>query len=320
MITKYKKLIFAGAFMALALLTTSCEWGEQEDYTGMATISATSPDITITADFDPVNGVEQDATYEFTLTLSEAQISDVIVNVFQSGGTATEGEDFVINTHEVIIPAYTTSAVGSFTTYADVEPEDSETLSITVGDEKLANTVYTPQTFNFTIENYESENLDIAFDWGMGIDWNGNTYGTCDNIDLDIMAFIDGTDFTGDWQAATGDCPETYTMTPADYPDGVYVFYHDLWSNGFAGLNTDTMVPITATFVQSGVFSETVVQDNSQAINSDMYGYADDPSGSHMGYIATVTVAGGVYTISSELPDASKMVDANKIRLVNRNK
>ena len=305
MITKYKKIIFSGVIMALALLTTSCELGEQEDYTGFATLKATSPDINITGDFDPVNGIEKDATYNFTLTLTEPQISDIKVNVYQSGGTATEGEDFVINTPHIIIPANSTTVTGSFSTIRDTDYEDTETLALTVGDDKLANTVYTPQTFNFTIENYESEDLEISFNWCVDLIFDGDTYSSGDYVDLDFFvspaADFDINDpwatFTGDWQGGTGDCPEKITMTPADFPDGEYIIWHEIWSNQYHFLWDEKSIPVTTTFVRAGVFTETIVQDDSQAMLSTDLGGKE--GGTEINSIfAKVTIANGKYTVS----------------------
>ena len=314
MITKYKNTLFTSVILALALITTSCNLGEQEDYTGLATISASSPDITITADdFDNINGIEADATYFYTLTLSEAQIADIKIQVFQSGGTATEGSDFTLGEHELIIPAYATSATGSITIIADTEPEDQETLSITIGDQSSANTTFQPTTYDFVLDNYVAEGLDISFDFDVDLIYSGDAYSSCDyGVDLDFfVSDAAGFDINDPWAtfacsstceqhdgyAATGDCPEVMTMDKAVWADGEYMLWHELYENVNAGLWEDQLVPVTTTFVRSGSFKQTLVQDATQAMNSNDLG--DVQGGIAInGFIAKVTIANGLYTIS----------------------
>ena len=321
MITKYKNSIITSVILALALITTSCDLGDQEDLTGLATINATSPDITIDGNFDDANGVEADKTINFTLNLSEPQIADIHVPVFAAGGTAVEGEDYVINDHTVIIPAYSTSASGSISIIADTEPEDQETFSITIGDHTVANTVFTPKTYNFVLDNYVAESIEITFDFDVDLIYAGDAYSSCTyGVDLDMfVSNADGFDINDPWAtwngtdyAATGDCPEVLVMDKADWGDGEYIIWHELWDNVNAGLWEDQPVPVTSTFVRAGSFTSTIVQDDSQAMNSNDLGEAQGGTSTH-GYIAKVTIAGDTYTISAENGDvigSGKMTDS----------
>jgi len=321
MITKYKNSIITSVILALALITTSCDLGDQEDLTGLATSKATSPDITIDGNWEDANGVEKDQTIDFTLNLSEPQIADIHVPVFASGGTATEGEDYVINTHTVVIPAYSTSGSGSISIIADTEPEDQETFSITIGDNTVANTVFTPKTYDFVLDNYVSESIEITFDFDVDLTFAGDQYSSCTyGVDLDVFvsdaAGFNINDpwatFNGTNYAATGDCPEVLVMDKADWGDGEYILWHELWDNVNAGLWDDQSVPITSTFVRAGSFTSTLVQDASQAMMSNDLGEAQGGTATH-GYIAKVTIAGDTYTISNEAGDvigSGKMVDS----------
>jgi len=232
----------------------------------------------------------------------------------QVGGTAVEHEDFEI--HSAIVQPYSTSAQLIIEILEDATPEDTETLEIQIDRPSLANAyLINPDSqlpkVSINIENFESENLNMIFDWERGIDLFGTTYPTCGNVDLDIFAFDGDGNFVG-WVAATGDCPETLTLTPADYPDGKYIFYHDLWSNGFAGYGTNTLVPITTTIEQPGVFSDSAVQDDSQAMNSDMFGADDTPSVGHNGFVVTIIVSNGTYTIDTSNPASKATIDKLK--------
>jgi hypothetical protein len=185
MTTKYKNILFSGLLASVILVTASCN--DQEPYTGASTISASSPTVTINADdFQNIPGVEKDETYTYTVTLSEPQIADVKIQVFQSGGTATEGEDFDLGEHTLVIPAYETSTTGSITTYADTDPEEPETLQITIGDETTANVIYTPQVYDFLIDNAGGP-LDITFDWETDLTDGGVVSSSCDEMDFDFF-------------------------------------------------------------------------------------------------------------------------------------
>ena len=323
MITKYKNSIITSVIIALAIVTTSCNLGDQEDFTDASTLKTTSPDILIDGNWEEGSGIEQDKTINFTLILTEPQIVDIHVPVFASGGTATEGEDYLINTPTVIIPAYSLSASGSISIIADAEPEDQETFSITVGDNTVANTLFQPKTYDFVLDNYVSESIEITFDFAVDLIYNGDAYNSCDyGVDLDVFvsdaAGFDINDpwatFNGTGYAATGDCPEVLVMDKADWGDGEYILWHELWDNVNAGLWEDQPVPITSTFVRAGSFTSTIVQDNSQAINSNDLGEAQGGTNTH-GYIAKVTIAGDTYTITAENGDeigSGKMTDSKR--------
>ena len=125
----------------------------------------------------------------------------------------------------------------------------------------------------------------MSFDWEIGIDYQGVTYGTCANVDIDIfIADAEGFDINDPWAtfndvmyAATGDCPEVMAFTPDNIPDGSYILFSELWANEFGGLGTNTPMPIRASFVRAGVFEVVYEQDASQAFNSDTPG-VDDPN------------------------------------------
>ena len=307
MTTKYKNLIFSG-LLAWVLVIVSCK--DQEDYTGLATIEASSPTVSVDAnDFENIPGIEEDATYTYTVSLSEPQIADVKIQVFQSGGTATEDVDFALGEHTLVIPAYETSTTGSLTIFGDTEPEDAETLDITIGDISTANAIWTPTTYSFVLDNFVSEVLDIEFAFCVDVFFNGDAYVWPDlGGDPDIfVSDAEGFDITDPWAtfngtgfAATGDCPEVLTMDKADWGDGEYVLWHELYSNINYAFWDPQSIPITATFTQAGLFQKTIVQDDSQAIQSNDIGAADaDYAGTNIwGGIARVTIAGDTYTIA----------------------
>jgi hypothetical protein len=307
MTTKYKNILFSGLLASVILVTASCT--EQDPATGASTLSASSPNVTIQADdFQNIPGVEADATYTYTINLSEPQIADVKFEVFQSGGTATEHEDFDLGESSIVIPAYETSASGSLTIYGDTEPEDQETLQITIGDASTANVNFTPQVYDFVLDNFVSDVLDISFDFCIDVVFGGDVYLWSDfGGDIDVLiSSVDDFDINDPWAsalpyygAATGDCPEHLTLDKAELGDGEYVLWHDLYGNVNSGFWESKLVNVTATFVQAGLFRKTVVQDDSQAQNVQDPGGADgNYAGTRVnGIVAYVTIAGDDYII-----------------------
>jgi len=150
----------------------------------------------------------------------------------------------------------------------------------------------------------------MTFAWEKGIELFGDTYSTCGNIDLDIfVSDAAGFDINDPWAtvnwtnyAATGDCPEEFTWNMADWGDGEFIIWHDLWYNGFAGYGTNVFVPVTATFFRPGAWTQDIVQNESQAANSDDWGVVDDyndyTGAWHNGVIAKIIIADGKYTIT----------------------
>ena len=326
MTTKYKNILFASLIAMVILVTSSCV--EQDPYQGAATISASSPSVTIQADdFQNIPGVEADGTYTYTITLSEPQVADVKFEIFQSGGTATAHEDFDLGESSIVIPAYETSAQGSLTIYADTDPEETETLQITIGDETTANVIYEPQVYDFILDNFESELLDITFNFDFGYINAGDTYFAYDwDLDMDF-AVSPAADFdiNDPWAsalpyygAATGDTPEVLTLDYKLLGDGEYVIWHNVYSNPYYIFWESIKYSVEAVFVRAGVFQHTVIQDPSQAMDGSLPGEADDDyeGTSAYGIVALLKIEGDKYIIKdyegNEL--ASGKMEAGKTR------
>ena len=120
---------------ASGLLITSCNSDDATDDSvievndGAATIVPVSPYL-ITSGVNNVNEGGLDTTIEYAITLAKAQPVDTYVDiVLNAGGTATEDEDFTFD-HEVVIPAWSTSAIGTVTIIGDALDETDETFFI----------------------------------------------------------------------------------------------------------------------------------------------------------------------------------------------
>ena len=169
-----------------------------------------------------------------------------------------------------------------------------------------------------------SDALDMVSDFDVDLIYDGDAYSSCSfGVDLDVFvsnaAGFDINDpwatFNGTNYAATGDCPEEFGMDMAAWGDGEYIIWHELWDNVNAGLWEDKPVNITTTFVRAGVFTKTIVQDDTQAMNSNDLGEAQGGTNTH-GFIAKVVIADGKFTISDYNGDEviSGKLPSNKVK------
>jgi len=221
-----KKIIYIFCTFCIALLS-SCE---KDDFTGDSKLTPTNPTISITGMPVGANLIEQDFNYTFDVTLSEPQIVDIAVYIKQTGGTATEGEDFVIDNgnSRVFIPAGRTTGKVSISIKPDEIVEDTETFTIEVGDDRTANGAITPVSVDFTIQNVTEGDLALEFSWGAELfDAEGHAIPATDIADLILLItdengiVLDGVDGTGF---------EQYLMEDDDYPDGTYYVKADVYA------------------------------------------------------------------------------------------
>lgn len=150
--------------LTIALLTlASCN---EDDLQNASTMVPTEPTGSVSLDFsNPTTIIEGDENFDFTVSLSETQIVDVKVFLSQTGGTATEGEDFTMP-GSILIPANTLSATGTITILSDDLAEGPETAIITIGSgNQTANASFTSTTVTFNILNLASGDLAVGMSW-----------------------------------------------------------------------------------------------------------------------------------------------------------
>ncbi len=150
--------------LTIALLTlASCN---EDDLQNASTMVPTEPTGSVSLDFsNPTTLIEGDESFDFTVSLSETQIVDVKVFLSQTGGTATEGEDFTMP-GSILIPANTLSATGTITILSDELAEGPETAIITIGSgNQTANASFTSTTVTFNILNLASGDLAAGLSW-----------------------------------------------------------------------------------------------------------------------------------------------------------
>lgn len=287
-----KNILLYVLLVAISAFVASCS---KEDNTGYSNLTASDATGTLTWNV-PASITERDTTFTFTITLDKPQIADIHIVVGQTSGDAEEGADFDVS-DELIIPAFTTSASGEFKLYNDSAIEGTETVTIKIGDNSLANINFEPVEKTVEILNAVGSALDLTFDWEGSATVDGVEVSLCDEVDMDIYVFdVDQNDL-GIYDAATGACPEHITIDGWD--NGDYYFWANLYAN--AVRPTDGSVipfPITVHATQSGLLEdETYNQAAANIINSSDPDY-DTDGGNTFKPIIKVTVSGSNYTIT----------------------
>lgn len=292
-----KNILNSRYFVALGILSvllfTQCS---DEDYTGYGTVNPSNPTVAITWDA-PASMEEMDVVYPFTITLSEVQVADIVFNISADASTATEGEDFDLSTHSIRIPAYSTTGSGSLTIYSDALPEETETISVQIGDAALGNVNFTPETRTVDITNLVSDDILVSFDWSGTVDGAVDGVATpgidlC-GVDMDFLVGDDTTLDIGDYTCATGACPEQYLFTADTWAngDGTFYFGVNLWDAAgiTAADGSPLAVPVTMNLAQVGVVNLSAAQDPSTVIMTDNDGSTVDP-------VLKVVVAGSSFS------------------------
>lgn len=302
-----------------ALLIVAMLWScdDSDDNTGDSTLEPTTASATIsmvTLDGDPVTGAvsidEMDTSFVINVTLSETQIVDVKLNVFMSDGTASEGDDFDVSTHQIVIPRDALTGSVQIDIYSDdVTTEEDETFTITVGDDSNKNVTFTPFSATFTLANTPdyavNDYIEIMCSWGAGIS-TVDGEDVCDVVDLDFFLLPEGSGSTEDDVTegmATGSCPE---YSDIDLADGVYNLYSTVWSNGttdYGDYNFEVPVTVTLTrYANDGsVISSTIfVEDPSVAWST-----ADQDDA--FGYMGDIVVENGEYSFTDGTTTTGKV-------------
>lgn len=244
---KFIKISFS--FLAL-LLMFSCD--SNDDYTNDSVVKATNPSLSVSLDFANTETlVEQEASYAFTVTLSEVQIADVIVNLSQTEGTATAGADFSMPSSVTILKG-TMSASGEIMIHEDELAEETETVTIQIGLGNESNVSgVASETVTFNIANLTEGDLVVGMSWtasGTVTDNYGTEIGAYDLGDLRLL--LTDVPYTSVLDAADGAVAETYTLE-AGAPDGEYYIVADF----YAAMDIPADLDVTLTFDQVGVMN-----------------------------------------------------------------
>jgi len=272
---------------------TSCD---DEDFTGHSSLVPTSPTISISAP-SSITIDEQDTTFSWTVTMSEAQIVDVAIYVtVAEGTTATEHDDFDIenSNSRVYIPAGSTTGTAMVTLYADDDTrEETEMLMIQIGDSRTANASITPTTVAITINNTPDfaplETVTLTAVWDNG-DETAVGESFCSSFDVDVLFLVE--DFSGyhpDFSMATGSCPEVGDL---DWADGHYWVTTNLYGSVDLGeFATDIPVSLQLTRYNN---DGSVASSSTVLIDEQLH---SDDDGSSLYLVGYITVTNGVYEL-----------------------
>ena len=241
----YKIALVLSAFV----LALACE--NSDDLTGDSVAKPSSPALSVSLDFaNSQSLIETEADYAFTVSLSQPQITAVVVYLeLQPSSTATEGDDFSFP-HSVRIPAGATSVSDVITIHTDDLIEETETASIKIGTGFESNVTATnSETVTFSIMNYTDGDLAVGLDWALGTtitDNFGNEIGVYDAGDLRLLL----TDGTNVLDGSDGGSAESYVLSGAA-PDGVYYIVSDFYDAYDVPVDFD----LTLTFDQAGTIN-----------------------------------------------------------------
>jgi len=289
MTTKINKIFFHIATIALvSALLVGCA---KEDNTGQSTLKPTNPTISVEAGFtSPASLVENDSVFEYTVTLSEAQLVDINLNVIQVGGTATP-DDYGMSS-SIYFAAGTTSGKGKIKILSDDVIEDTENLIIQVGDSQTANATFTPVTYEFNITSVTSGDITVEMTWETdAADAIGIDLAPTDVVDMrllltdeagEVLGVIDGAGFEG-------------FLFGGDNPDGTYIIAADIYATVNAGdFNAAVTLDINLAISQLGVISG--MELSYPAVMTNEF-----PCEAYRTNLAKMVKSGSTYTITSEV-------------------
>ncbi|WP_396603126.1 hypothetical protein [Algibacter sp. R77976] len=258
-----------GVFALACLAFTSCE--SEDDNTGDSLINYSPATVTLSSSsptmFDESAIDADDAStfqIEVTATLSAAQPTDAVIDLIQSGGSASSSD---FEAHTITIPAGSTTGSATVDILQTGDIEGSETLQIT--GESRANFNVSPFTFSATIDNdYINDHLDLVLSWdGSAVNDDVTISSFCE-MDYDLVLLAE--DFSPlAYIAGTASCPEEDYIS--GLADGTYYIASDLYSNPYSGLGYTDVIPVTISYSQehfdvSGSFSSS--EESQQNLSS----------------------------------------------------
>jgi hypothetical protein len=278
------KFLKIALVMSAIILTTACT---EDDATGDATNAPSSPSLTVALDFEGEQSlVEAETTYGFTVSISEAQITNVRVHLSQTGGDATKGDDFDFPS-TVTIAAGTTSISDVFTIHADEILEDTETATIQITDGTEANlNSISGTSVTFSIMNHSEDDLAIGLSWAASSAVTNNYGEAIEATDLaDMRLLITDVPYTGILTEEDGSGFETLNFL-GTYPDGEYYIVADFYSANEIAIDLDLEITLDQVGVINGA-----THSFPAAVNT-----TDACADSHY-ILAKVTKAGQDYTL-----------------------
>ncbi len=290
------KQIFILSTLALTTLFVGCN--DEPALTGQSNLEVSAGSkLTVTTAFaSPVSIIEGDNKYSFTVSIDKAQPVNVVVRVFQVGGTASSSDYAVDNL--ITIPAYKLSATGQITILKDDLKEGMETLVLQIGDNTVSNASLIPVTVAFNIQNYTEGSLIASLQWNTNLDLkdvSGNSISATDAADLKLLITkLDyNTSAALNTVNASATAFESFEMI-STYADGEYLVVAQAASFLNLGAQGNFDLDLTVKFNQTGVYN-----DKTFTFSKAMNSAAMTPCGpSGFFKLAKITKSGTNYTLS----------------------
>lgn len=290
-------------FFALGLVLALFACDSEQSGQDVSELGSTERYPTATFTFDGATTVDEgdETVLNYTITFDKPINRPIDFVLEQTGGDATLHEDFdFVNTS---VPAYATSATAQIIIYNDDLIEDSETLTFQIqrgsslANKYLINPDTTfPDPVTITIENFVSDDLTITLDWsGTYTDNDGAEHDLCD-LDLDLEIYTE--DFSTVVDNSYSSCPESITISPENYEDGIYHIVPSFWSNGGAdALDENFNIPAELIFLQPGGQTDSVAIDDIWDFNTGGYSEGNEAGAYYIYY--TLEVSGDSFTVTN---------------------
>ncbi len=241
--------------LSLGLFLTSCN---QDDLTGLSTFVATVPTINTPA---LVMATEGDIV-TLEIQLSEAQVVDVDYDFsVDASSTATEGEDFVINTESPVrVPAHNTSFTIEVEILSDFPPEGTETVVLNLARDTVPNRPLGTAQATINIDDLPGTDLEIILGWDAA---------------YDVTVAVTGTaEYGGPFDLATGaDIVDgSQTLTGCQFADFDFIIVNDEFDTFYGTLSAQTSAcPEVMAFPGEGVITNGTETSDTFFIFSDLY-------------------------------------------------
>ncbi len=288
------------SLLVTGVVLTSCN---TDDATGDSTlVVADNVSGIVVTDFDSsatINVNESDEEeFTYTVTLDQAQPVDIHVHVVQTAGDATADEDFEFES-DLLIPAYTTSVTGSITILNDDTVEGMESFTLEIGD-RTSNASVAVRSVSFTINNFESSDLDLYLTFGKEFLFGGENLEMCDiGYDMDYLVLDDTFSDIGNYTGATGACPTEHVVLSVDpssdnyVADGTYYIIYSIYDDGgLDGLYHEVFdIPTSVEYLRSGLITEGSFDQEAAFVPTSISGNGDE------NLVCVVEVLNGVFTI-----------------------